>query len=69
MYTVYEFVDEFFLDPTNQPMTIYDRAVDDYVWEGNAIWEIPDNYRNCEMLGMAGLDRSVVEMSIDTNNY
>ena len=69
MYTVYEFVDEFFLDPTNQPITIYDRAVEDHVWEGSAIWEIPENYRNYEMLGMAGLDDGVVELTIDSSDF
>ena len=66
---MYDFVDDFFLDYTNQPMAIWDRAVDDCVWEGSAIWEIPDRYRNCEMLGMAGLDNGVIEMTIDTNKY
>ena len=69
MYTVYEFVEEFFLDYTNQPMAIWDRAVDDHVWEGDAIWEIPEKYRNYEMLGMAGLDNGVIELSIDSNEY
>ena len=69
MYTVYEFVEEFFLDYTNQPMTIWDRAVDGYVWEGDAIWKIPDNYRNYEMLGMAGLANGVVELIIDSSDY
>ena len=69
MYTVYEFVEEFFLDYTNQPMAIWDRAADGHVWEGDAIWEIPEKYRNYEMLGMAGLDNGVIELSIDSNEY
>lgn len=67
MYSLYEFVNEFFYDPTNQPMKVFDNWEGEHIWEGRSIWEIPEHLRNFNIYGISALDDGYMELVIDTS--